>query len=112
MERFRQIQSKLCVAKQDGIQIHPSRIDNHQTITQILDEGYNKYHTFKLPEEKILRTVPEILSTDEIDHNLLVVVFQLITVSRMHEKIERTRVDLPVIHVQLVNPCNKKSFLT
>lgn len=63
----RHIQMKRCVIKRDGIQIHPSRIDDHRTITQILDKESQEYHTFKLPEENtlkvVLRGIPQMLST-------------------------------------------------
>lgn len=85
----------------------PSRIDDHRDITQMLNGDSQKYHLFKLIEEKTVREVlyglPQILSIDEIKHNLIQVGFKIISVARLHKKITETRIDMPIIPVQHVN---------
>lgn len=86
------IRSNLALPKRDGIQIHLSRIDNQRAITQLLDESIYEYYMFKLQEEKtltvVLRGFPQILSTDEIKNNLMEVGVEVISIARIHKKIE------------------------
>lgn len=90
----RQIQMKRCVSKRDGIKVQPSSIDDHQVIIQMLDKGSHEYHTFKLPDMvSILRGIPEKLSTDEVKQTPMKVGFDVKVDSRMHNKIEGTRIE-------------------
>lgn len=81
---------KHCVTKHNNIQIHISRIDHGQVITQVRDKGSHDHHTFKLPEEKPLRVVrlgiPQILSTDDIKHNLMEMELKERLVARIYKK--------------------------
>lgn len=49
----------------------------------------------------MLRHIPQILSTEKIQHNLIEVGFDVITVSRIHKKIEGATFDIPLILMQL-----------
>lgn len=87
----KKIQIRHCVTRHYRIQVHSTRLDSHEAITEMLKEGIREYHTFRLPGDKalsaVLRGIPQILSTEEIKDNLTEVVFDVIAASWMHKKI-------------------------
>lgn len=76
-------------------QAFPPSLQYHSSVgyvlafTQLLNEGSHEYHTFKLPEDKTLRTVlhdiSQVLPTDEVKQNLIDVEFEVIKVDRKQE---------------------------
>lgn len=112
----RQIQIKHYSTKRDGIQIQPVRKDDHHAITKLLEEGSHEFHTYKQSDEKtlraVLRGIPQILSTDEIHQNLVDEGFDVISVARMHKKVQGTRTDLPLILVQMKKTDTNRRIFT
>lgn len=57
-------------------------------MTDILNHGSHEYHTPNLPGNKALRTVlrdiPNFLSTENINHNLMEVGIDMITATNAH----------------------------
>lgn len=56
------------------------------------------------------RGIPQIFSTYEIKHNLLIVWFEVIFAALMHKKIQGTRTDLLLILTQFVNTVQNRNI--
>lgn len=108
----RQIQLKPCVEKCDGIQILPTKFMITEPITTMLDEGSYEYYIFKLPREKraVFCGILQILSIDEVRHNLNDVGVDVTSIAQVHMAIQVSRTDMPLILVHLVNSAQNENI--
>lgn len=89
--------------RRDGIKVHPPRLEDYRTITQMLNEGSHKYHAFRPPGDKalraVLRDILQTFSTKEIKLSLTEVGCDVKADSRIHKKVEEARIDMPLVLV-------------
>lgn len=84
----KKLQVRHSITRRNGIQVHSSRLENPRVITEMLNGSSPEYHTFRLPGEEALRVmlhgISQILSTEEMKHNLTEVGYDVIAVSQIH----------------------------
>lgn len=97
----------------DGIKVKPSSSDDFRKLIQLLDEHSYPYHTFQLPEEKLLhivfRGVPECIAIEEVREDLINKGFHPEKVYRMRNS--KTKASIPLVLVLLSSP-DKEIFET
>lgn len=54
IRKWNEMKIKHLITKK-GIQVLPSKTEDHRIITKVLDEAKYQYSVFKLPEEKTLK---------------------------------------------------------
>ncbi|CAG9814582.1 unnamed protein product [Phaedon cochleariae] len=87
----------------DGVSINPDTPDDYRKLIKLFDENKVEYHTYMLPDDKLLHVVikgiPEVTDTDEINPDLENKGFHPELVSQMTSR--RTKKALPMFLVQL-----------
>lgn len=58
----------------------------------------------------VLRGLPQIPSTDEVRHNVVGVRFEIISVARIHMKIEGNKIDTPLNLIQLLKAAENRKI--
>lgn len=93
----------------EGIKIFPNDTDDFRLITKHLDTNNHSYHTYQLPDEKllhvVLRNIPVEVKLEEIKEDLISQDFNPIEIYRMKN---REKNPMPLILVKL--PKNEKSI--
>lgn len=87
-----------------GIKIEPSLPDDHRAITKFLEKNAIPYHTYQLPDQKLLRVVvrnvPTTLSIEDIKEDLTTQGFSPTDVFRMTSPKDKT-IPMPMILITL-----------
>lgn len=87
----------------EGFRIHPATVTDYRKITAHFQERNYPYHTFELPDEKllrvVLRSIPVEITTEEVRDDLVLQGFNPITVTRMKRTVKK--IPMPLILVKL-----------
>lgn len=87
----------------EGISIHPESADDYRKMTSLLKTENHEYHTYALPEDKLLRVVirgiAEGVDSREVEEDLKRQGFAPTSVQRMTSR--RTRKQIPLVLVQV-----------
>lgn len=93
----------------DGIKIFPNSADDYRKITKFFDSNGHEYHTYELPDDKllhiVLRNIPIEINIEDIEEDLTIKGFHPEAIHRMKNK---NKNPMPLILVKL--PKNEKNI--